>query len=134
MEKIRQSFPTLLDGQSEGSAKLLFVCDCQQFVELIRRGSPDQALEFLQSSLSPFFKDPARFDQAILQDVVALLAYEDPLQSPVRYLLQDQQRSDVADTLNHAILSQHFFLLLSSSSHGYFRSISSSLLRLQSDA
>lgn len=40
-----------------------------------------------------------------LQDCIALLAYEQPQESSVAYLLEDSQREIVADTVNAMILS-----------------------------
>ncbi|KAK8483533.1 hypothetical protein V6N13_009147 [Hibiscus sabdariffa] len=46
----------------------------------------------------------AGFDD-LLQDCVALLAYERPQESSVGYLLEESQRDLVADTVNAMILS-----------------------------
>jgi hypothetical protein len=40
-----------------------------------------------------------------MQDVLALLAYEDPSECPVAYLLSHSQREVVADTLSASILA-----------------------------
>ena len=44
--------------------------------------------------------------QTLLQDVFSLLAYADPLSSPVAYLLDPSQREPVTAALNSAILSK----------------------------
>ena len=109
---VRETYPQLLDSQTEHSSKLVFLCSCQVFVELIKAGKGYEALEFMQASLSPFFHQPATFDQTLLQNVVALLAYQDPSHSPLAYLLSDHQRTLVGDALNHAILSKALSLSL----------------------
>ena len=44
--------------------------------------------------------------QTLLQDSFSLLAYTDPMNSPVAYLLDPSQREPVTSLLNSAILSK----------------------------
>lgn len=43
--------------------------------------------------------------EGALRDVMALLAYEDPADSPLSHLLRGQQREAVADAVNASILA-----------------------------
>ena len=43
-----------------------------------------------------------------MQDVVALIAYQNPLESPVAAFLSQEQRDSVAETLNSAILGAFY--------------------------
>lgn len=51
---------------------------------------------------------PNRQLQVLLQDSFSLLAYTNPHDSPVGYLLHPSQREPVCAALNSAILSKHF--------------------------
>lgn len=48
----------------------------------------------------------------LLQDVLALLAYDEPEKSPMFYYLSADYRHQVADSLNRAILGLFFVLYL----------------------
>lgn len=75
---------------------------CLHFVELICDCKGEEALEFAKTSLAPF----GNFQKYVgkLEDVIALLAYEDPEKSPMFYLLSSEYRQQVADDLNRTIL------------------------------
>ena len=100
-------FPGLL-GMHEGDPSegrwLYFQLLCLKFVELIRVKDSSSALLFAQSALNPFGRESPKFLE-VIQDVVALLAYEEPEKSPVASFLQPERRDEVATTLNKAVLS-----------------------------
>ena len=61
----------------------------------------------LQSLFTEVTQDrPNRTLQKLLQDSFSLLAYTDPRNSPVGYLLEPAHREPVAAALNSAILSE----------------------------
>jgi len=105
IETSNKLFPGIFDK----FPKALFLLQCQKFIELIRRNSVDEAVEFAQNELSQFtnIQNAEIVDQKLLQDAVALLAYIDPSHSPIAYLLQTSQREMVADELNETILAMH---------------------------
>ncbi|GAB2216391.1 hypothetical protein Droror1_Dr00024164 [Drosera rotundifolia] len=75
---------------------LTFMCDSQL-------GEKEEAIKYGRDECTRYY-DVVNFE-VLLKDTVALLAYEDPQKSSVRYLLQDAQQEVVADTLNAMILS-----------------------------
>ena len=62
------------------------------------------AVEFGRSTLSTASKTSA--DQQLLQDVLTLMAYNEPESSPEGYLLTDNHTANLAAILNAAILTQ----------------------------
>jgi hypothetical protein len=74
------------------------------FVELVRAKNCASALEFAQGELRPFGKQEDRYREK-LQDCMALLAYEEPENSPLFHYLTDDYRQSVADALNCAVLA-----------------------------
>ena len=66
----------------------------------------------LQSLFTDITKDTSsRPLQTLLQDSFSLLAYKDPYDSPVNYLLKPSQRESDTAALNSAILSTKFVTL-----------------------
>ncbi|KAJ3415823.1 hypothetical protein HDV05_004096 [Chytridiales sp. JEL 0842] len=99
-----QAFPNALSGNSVASVDICFQLQCQQFIECVRKSAPD-ALQFAQDELGQYgHLNPSYFDT--LQDIVALIAYTDPFNSPVAEYLSQSRREDVATNLNNYILSQ----------------------------
>ncbi|KAB2065912.1 hypothetical protein ES319_A09G123400v1 [Gossypium barbadense] len=80
-----------------------FLLHCQKFIEFVRVGALEEAVKYGRIELAKFFR-LAGFDD-LVQDCVALLAYEHPQESCVGYLLEESQRDLVADTVNAMILS-----------------------------
>ncbi|KAL9250136.1 Ran-binding protein M-like protein [Drosera capensis] len=89
--------------RQDNNSAACFLLHCQKFIELVRLGELEEAIKYGRDEFTRY-NDVADFE-VLLKDTVALLAYEDPQKSPVRYLLQDSQREVVADTLNAMILS-----------------------------
>lgn len=73
------------------------------FIELVRCKRCTEALEFAQKNLSPFGKVQTYVKK--LEDLMALLAYEEPEKSPMFHLFSLDRRQLVADDLNRAILA-----------------------------
>ncbi|XP_027355305.1 ran-binding protein M homolog isoform X2 [Abrus precatorius] len=95
--KLREWYPQIVE---ENTSATCFLLHCQKFIELV--GALEEAVKYGRIELSSFFGLPVFED--LVQDCVALLAYERPLDSPVGYLLKDSQREVVADTVNAMIL------------------------------
>mmetsp|Transcript_5724 Transcript_5724/g.14243 ORF Transcript_5724/g.14243 Transcript_5724/m.14243 type:complete len:478 (-) Transcript_5724:162-1595(-) len=90
-----------LPGEPFGDA--FFHLSVQQFIELLRQDKIGEAVEHARSSLSTFQGRSHQHDQH-LQDVLALLAYKSPGQSPVGQFMSTAQREKVADIINTAML------------------------------
>ncbi|EFA03726.1 glucose-induced degradation protein 8 homolog [Tribolium castaneum] len=96
---INQLHPELLDNDRY----LYFHLQQQHLIELIRSNRVEEALAFAQSHLSEAGED----DPSVLQELertVALLAFEDPLNSPFGDLLAPSHRQKIASEVNAAIL------------------------------
>ncbi|TLD38310.1 ran-binding protein [Venturia nashicola] len=64
-----------------------------------------ETIQYGQQLRAEFDGDPRREVKKSLQDIFALIAYHDPKNSPLAYLLDDGERIPVAEELNGAILS-----------------------------
>ncbi|XP_050207950.1 ran-binding protein M homolog [Mercurialis annua] len=100
ISKLHDWYPQIV--QDERSA-MCFLLHCQKFIEFVRGGALEEAVKYGRIELAKFFELPGFND--LVQDCVALLAYEQPQESSVGYLLEDSQREIVADTVNAMILS-----------------------------
>ncbi|KAJ0017041.1 hypothetical protein Pint_10586 [Pistacia integerrima] len=67
-----------------------FLLHCQKFIESVRVGAVEEAVKYGRTELANFFGLAGFAD--LVQDCVALLAYEKPQESSVGYLLEDSQR------------------------------------------
>eukprot|EP00238_Polyblepharides_amylifera_P001800 CAMPEP_0196573624 /NCGR_PEP_ID=MMETSP1081-20130531/3498_1 /TAXON_ID=36882 /ORGANISM="Pyramimonas amylifera, Strain CCMP720" /LENGTH=230 /DNA_ID=CAMNT_0041891399 /DNA_START=108 /DNA_END=800 /DNA_ORIENTATION=- len=99
IEKVNDLNPEILEGR----AGLFFHLQQQRFIELVRQGKLDQALQFAQDYLAPRGEENAAFLEE-LERTVALLAFEDTADCPYSELLGVSQRQKTASELNAAIL------------------------------
>lgn len=77
-------------------------------------GMLDQALlQFGQELRREFANDQRRETQNVLNATFALIAYPDPRQGPLGYLLRERERGPISEELNGAILSEFFSLCFS---------------------
>lgn len=97
--KLGEWYPDIVQDDKSATCFLLY---CQKFIELVRVGELEEAVSYGRTKLAKFFELPG-FEE-LVQDCVALLAYEQPHKSLVGYLLEDSQREVVADTVNAMIL------------------------------
>ncbi|KAK9862364.1 hypothetical protein WJX84_006280 [Apatococcus fuscideae] len=84
-----------------------FYLRCQHFIELIRQGELKEAVDWASNQLAPLQGQEGPTQpgwDAMLRDLVALLAYEDPAKSPLRELMSQAQREATADAVNAAIM------------------------------
>lgn len=63
-----------------------------------------ETLQYGQELKGEFSSDPRREVKRALEDTFALMAYSDPRQSPLAYMLDPNERTPVAEELNSAIL------------------------------
>ena len=80
-------------------------CDSSTCAQVCQ-GEVLDALTHAQLHLAPFRSSAKAVPEhdALLHDVLALLAYKDPRDSPVAALTTDAHRSQVADTVNSAMI------------------------------
>ncbi|KAJ7522175.1 hypothetical protein O6H91_19G086200 [Diphasiastrum complanatum] len=109
--KLREWYPKLLQ---DGHSVVGFLLHCQKFIELVKAGALEAAVFYAQQELASFFGSPPL--QNLLQDCVALLAYENPAESPVGYLFKLGQREAVADAVNACVMGTNPVLLSSGQS------------------
>eukprot|EP01027_Heterolobosea_sp_BB2_P020602 GEZU01029400.1.p1 GENE.GEZU01029400.1~~GEZU01029400.1.p1 ORF type:complete len:226 (-),score=54.14 GEZU01029400.1:67-744(-) len=100
IERVNDLNPEILDT----NPKLYFHLQQQRLIELIRQGNISEALHFAQDELAPRGEEDKRFLEE-LEKTMALLAFEDMSNCPVRDLLDTSQRQKTASELNAAILT-----------------------------
>lgn len=102
IEQINDLNPEILEENSE----LFFHIQQQQMIELIRQQKIEEALCFAQEYLaSKGEENPAFLDD--LESTIALVAFANPAESPVKELMDVGQRQKTASELNSAILAKH---------------------------
>ncbi|XP_044475760.1 ran-binding protein M homolog isoform X1 [Mangifera indica] len=98
--KLRNWYPWIVQDDKSSTC---FLLHCQKFIELVRVGALEEAVNYGSTKLTKYFGLAGFAD--LVQDCAALLVYEKPQESSVGYLLEDSQREVVADTVNAMILS-----------------------------
>ncbi len=91
-------------GLFEKKPQILFVLRCQQFIDLVKLSKAELALEYLTSTLSKCSQSLQGDEEKYLQQTVGLIAYTNPRQSPLAYLLHQSHADKVADFVNSSIL------------------------------
>ncbi|KAF8693429.1 hypothetical protein HU200_038823 [Digitaria exilis] len=82
---------------------ICFLLHSQRFIEYIRDEQLEDAVKYARTNLASFLTHKAF--EGLIEDSVALLAYEKPAESSIGYLLDSPQREFVADAVNAAVLS-----------------------------
>ncbi|KAI8988289.1 CTLH/CRA C-terminal to lish motif domain-containing protein [Mycotypha africana] len=111
---IKKSFPTIAvhnlipngvpppnDNEAIKIHNILFQLKCQQFIEIIRTSTVQQALRYAQVNLRPTNATTTK----LVEEVTTLIAYTDPYQSQVGHLLAQDRRSQLATEVNHILLA-----------------------------
>ncbi|KAG2232213.1 hypothetical protein INT48_003903 [Thamnidium elegans] len=94
---------TAIDLILDTNPHLFFHLQQQRLIELIRKGSFQEALEFASEEMAPRGEEHPEFLEE-LERTMALLAFQDSIDSPVQDLLHPGQRQKTASELNAAIL------------------------------
>lgn len=109
IEHCEQIFPSLLTMSDPKNIDVLFLLRTQQFIELVKQSAPT-ALQFAQEGrilltleFGLFVTSNVKYSQQ-LQDIIALIAYPNPHQSPISHLLTQSRRETVSDAVNNHIL------------------------------
>ena len=92
--------PELLDTEPA----LHFRVRKQEFIELVRKGDVEAALTFAEEQLAPAGEEDGDLLEE-MENVMALLAFPEPEQSPLKHLLDPAHRQKTASELNAAILA-----------------------------
>lgn len=100
IEKVNDLNPEILDTNPQ----LFFHLQKQRFIEMIRNGKVEEALEFAQEELAPRGEENQTFLEE-LERTVTLLVFEDAANSPLGDLLDVSQRMRTASEVNAAILT-----------------------------
>merc|ERR1712154_676081 len=96
---VHQLHPELLDGDRY----LFFHLQQQQLIELIRESRVEDAIRFSSEQLAERGEeDPSVLEE--LERTMALLAFEEPMNSPFADLLSHSHRQKVASELNSSLL------------------------------
>nr|XP_010933002.1 glucose-induced degradation protein 8 homolog isoform X1 [Elaeis guineensis] len=99
IELTEQLAPNLLEDDKDLYFDLLSL----HFIDLVCSRKCTEALEFAQTKLTPLGRVHKYVQK--LEDLMALLAYEEPEKSPMFHLLSSDYRQNIADCLNQAILA-----------------------------
>eukprot|EP01137_Pigoraptor_chileana_P034436 Opistho-2@26975 len=112
---IAELYPALATARPD----LIFQLQCRRFVELVRESASASATPAVGDGSNPIERmmlygqslqeacdeNPLlSSNRAVLEEAFSLLAYPDPSQSPMAYLLQPSQREPLATEINSAIL------------------------------
>ncbi|EFA75244.1 hypothetical protein PPL_11319 [Heterostelium album PN500] len=81
---------------------ILFKLYCQKFIEMIKVAPLEDTLAF-GKDLYKFIQESPE-NEASLNEVFSLIAYQDPYSSPVSYLMQPSRRDPIVSDLNRALL------------------------------
>ncbi|CAG9462297.1 unnamed protein product [Pedinophyceae sp. YPF-701] len=99
LARVRASIPDVLEKDADLKVRLYVQC----FLELVREGRRDEAVDFAQRE----WAQAGVFgggSMDLVEDAVALVAYDDPATSPTGHLLRQTQREEVAHALDNAVL------------------------------
>ncbi|KAJ3675514.1 hypothetical protein LUZ60_004556 [Juncus effusus] len=99
-QKLRELYPSVVE---DDNSVICFLLHSQRFIEYIRAEQLEEAVSYGRSHLAKYYINKS-FD-SLLKETVALLAYKDPVNSSVGYLLSPKQREFVADSVNSAVLA-----------------------------
>jgi len=90
-------------GALAGLHTLAFRLHLQAFIEHVRAGRDQEAIQYGVNFLVPF--KTSREEEELLTDASTLLGYLDPATSPVGQLLSEQHKAALAADVNRAVLS-----------------------------
>ncbi|KAJ0977266.1 hypothetical protein J5N97_012740 [Dioscorea zingiberensis] len=98
--KLKEWYPQVL---KDDMSVVCFLLHSQRFIEYIRVNNLEAAVNYARAELAKFSTDKS-FTH-LLEEIVGLLAYGDPSNSCVGYLLDAAHREFVTDAVNAVILS-----------------------------
>lgn len=95
---------TLSQAQSLNLHQILFILRLQHFIELVRQKNTPAALSYVQNNLMPAAA-AGEFDE-VFQEVIGVLAYSEPEQSPLSWLFEQPKRYSALSSLTNSSLHQ----------------------------
>uniref|UniRef100_A0A1D1Z9W5 Ran-binding protein 9 n=1 Tax=Anthurium amnicola TaxID=1678845 RepID=A0A1D1Z9W5_9ARAE len=97
--KLQEWYPQIVQNET---STVCFLLHAQKFIEHIRVGELEAAVKYARAQLAKFFSIKPL--ENLLQNYIALLAYDQPMESCVAHLLDATQRELVADAVNAMVL------------------------------
>lgn len=88
-------------GADAEASEASFLLDCLIFIDLVRKGETEMALEFAQTTFNKWWCEATH---ERIEDCCTLLAYYDPRLSPASHLLSTHHRDMTFKFLNRCIL------------------------------
>ncbi|KAL0485252.1 Ran-binding protein [Acrasis kona] len=90
---------------------LEFALNCQEFIEIIvKGGGVDEAVDFARTKMNVVTEEVTQstwFNTYTLDQFLGLLAYTDPYNCPLSFLLTSEHRLEVAEQVNIYLLEHH---------------------------
>eukprot|EP01090_Pellita_catalonica_P011041 TRINITY_DN22520_c0_g1_i1.p1 TRINITY_DN22520_c0_g1~~TRINITY_DN22520_c0_g1_i1.p1 ORF type:complete len:245 (+),score=43.31 TRINITY_DN22520_c0_g1_i1:52-786(+) len=99
IELVNKHFPKLFAE----NLKIAFKMYSQEWIELIRKGNIEEALLYAQNNFTHFDSAESPYFHS-LQEILPLIAYEHPAESPAADHFSVESRLKLAEELNTAIL------------------------------
>lgn len=84
--------------------QVLFILRLQHFIELVRQKNTPAALSYVQNNLMPAAA-AGEFEE-VFQEVIGVLAYSEPEQSPLSWLFEQPKRYSALSSLTNSSLHQ----------------------------
>lgn len=91
------------DTKQYTANQIYFLLLAQQFIELVRVGNFAAAFKWAQEEMIPFSSEHEECLE-LQNEVIGLMAYQEPLTSPIRHLLDKSRYIWLADLLNQSLL------------------------------
>jgi hypothetical protein len=95
-------FPHVIDACPD----IIFSLKCQQFIQLVHQKNSFDAMEYAQTELGRFSNINKKYTDT-LEEIVSLIAYPNPHQSPLAHHLSTSRLAEVANVVNESILQYY---------------------------
>jgi hypothetical protein len=83
--------------------QLAYILHCQAFIEIIRKGGDDvisNGIQYARDNFNPILLDAECEMKIRIEDIIGLLAYTEPKESSLSFLLSQEHRNEVAQFVN----------------------------------
>jgi hypothetical protein len=92
-------------------SQLEYILNCLQFIQIVLRGGQNmvtESIEYARENLQDIHQlESDDFDVIRLEEVIGILAYNNPFESPLRHLVCDEHRANVAQQVNKFLLKNY---------------------------
>ncbi|CAH0482541.1 unnamed protein product [Peronospora belbahrii] len=103
IQKARSKLITMDPDFLKQNTEMDFLLAKQELIELIKAQNIEKALQFAIKNLAPFGQKSPQFLREI-EKTMSIIAFKNPSESPLGYVLEQAQRRSVASEVNSAIL------------------------------